>query len=126
MSHKRRGQITVSGEWAKHLRPFLRRVFWKQERQAANELVRRESVGSLHSNQPSNGTLEALLASIEELPESAESAALWVPENLTFETQEVEAAVAMAIVTDKLLARGLYPSGAVSAPGGKQYQYSKE
>jgi len=117
MSHKRRGQITVSGEWAKHLRPFLRRVFWKKEREAA---------GNLQPSQPSSGTLEALLASIEALPVSAESIVLWVPENLTFEAQEIHAAVAMAIVTDKLLARGLYPSGVASAPGGKQHQYSKE
>jgi len=126
MSHKRRGQITVSGEWAKHLRPFLRRVFWKKERQAAHVHVRSEAAGNLQPSQPSSGTLEALLASIEALPVSAESIVLWVPENLTFEAQEIHAAVAMAIVTDKLLARGLYPSGVASAPGGKQHQYSKE
>ena len=34
MAHKRRGQLTVSGEWAQHLRPLLRRAFWKGERQA--------------------------------------------------------------------------------------------
>ena len=34
MTHKRKGQLTVSGEWAKHLRPVLRRAFWKGERQA--------------------------------------------------------------------------------------------
>ena len=34
MAHKRKGQLTVSGEWARHLRPWHRREFWKAERQA--------------------------------------------------------------------------------------------
>jgi hypothetical protein len=33
--------LTVSGEWAKHLRPFGRRAFWKGERQAFRLSVRR-------------------------------------------------------------------------------------
>jgi uncharacterized protein YndB with AHSA1/START domain len=40
MSKKRRGQLTVSGEWARHLRPVLRRAFWKGERQAERVHVR--------------------------------------------------------------------------------------
>ena len=34
MSHKRANQITVSGEWARHLRPWGKRAFWKAERRA--------------------------------------------------------------------------------------------
>jgi predicted RNA binding protein YcfA (HicA-like mRNA interferase family) len=34
MSHKRAAQITVSGEWARHLRPWGKRAFWKAERRA--------------------------------------------------------------------------------------------
>ena len=40
MSHKRKGQLTISGEWARHLRPFFRRVFWNAERQAAKGYIR--------------------------------------------------------------------------------------
>lgn len=40
MSHKRKGQLTVSGEWARHLRPFFRRAFWKAERQAVKDHLR--------------------------------------------------------------------------------------
>ena len=40
MTRKRKGQLTVSGEWHRHLRPWLRRVFWKGERQAEKQLVR--------------------------------------------------------------------------------------
>jgi len=43
MAHKRKGQLTVTGEWAHHLRPLLRRVFWKGERQAEKHLVRAET-----------------------------------------------------------------------------------
>jgi hypothetical protein len=73
MSHKRRGQITVSGEWAKHLRPFLRRAFWKTERQATHGFLRKE-LGSSLPSQSSNGTLESLLAAIDALPPEVENA----------------------------------------------------
>ncbi len=39
MTHKRKDQLTVSGEWARHLRPRKRRVFWKGERQAERQLI---------------------------------------------------------------------------------------
>ena len=42
MSHKRKGQLTVTKEWAKHLRKFWRRQFWKGERHAEKKLVRKE------------------------------------------------------------------------------------
>jgi hypothetical protein len=40
MAHKRIGQITVTGEWARHLRPILRRRFWKKERGAQKSAIR--------------------------------------------------------------------------------------
>jgi hypothetical protein len=39
MAHKRNGQLTVSGEWARHLRPYLRRKFWKDERAAERAML---------------------------------------------------------------------------------------
>ena len=42
MAHKRKGQLTVSGEWAKHLRKFFRRKFWKGERKAGKNLTLQE------------------------------------------------------------------------------------
>ena len=39
MPHKRINQLTVSGEWAKHLRPWHRRAFWKGEHHAVQALV---------------------------------------------------------------------------------------
>ena len=43
MSHKRADQITVSGEWAKHLRPYGKREFWKAERRAYGEHALKEA-----------------------------------------------------------------------------------
>ena len=43
MTRKNKGQLTMSGEWARHLRPLLRRVFWKGERQAEKGLIRAEA-----------------------------------------------------------------------------------
>jgi hypothetical protein len=40
MAHKKRGQLTTSPEWARHLRPVLKRWFWKGERRAEKEWER--------------------------------------------------------------------------------------
>lgn len=41
MSTKREGLLTASGEWAKHLRRWGKRTFWKAERKAANKAAHR-------------------------------------------------------------------------------------
>jgi hypothetical protein len=43
MATVKKGMLTVTGEWWKHLRS-KKRVFWKGERQAAKDLVRSEQV----------------------------------------------------------------------------------
>jgi len=42
MANKRKGQLTVWGGWARHLRPILRRAFWKGERQAGRRTTSTE------------------------------------------------------------------------------------
>jgi predicted RNA binding protein YcfA (HicA-like mRNA interferase family) len=44
MSHKREHQVTVSGEWARHLRPWGKREFWKAERKAQHQQATHEAV----------------------------------------------------------------------------------
>lgn len=46
MAHKKKGQLTVSGEWAKHLRPILKRAFWKGERAAGKRHSRSEAANA--------------------------------------------------------------------------------
>ncbi|WP_425090494.1 hypothetical protein [Tropicimonas sp. S265A] len=43
MSTKKKGVLTVSAEWRKHLRPFYKRIFWKKERRTANRVAKRDS-----------------------------------------------------------------------------------
>jgi hypothetical protein len=52
MAHKRSGQLTVCGEWAKHLRKVFRKRFWKGERKAGKNLIRqeRQNLDSTSSN----------------------------------------------------------------------------
>lgn len=38
MSTKKKGMLTTSGEWAKHLRKFHKRKFWKGERKEAKKI----------------------------------------------------------------------------------------
>jgi hypothetical protein len=50
MSTKKKGMLTVSGEWAKHLRPYGKRRHWKQERKAGKQESRTEGgVGTKES-----------------------------------------------------------------------------
>jgi hypothetical protein len=42
MSTKKKGLLTTSGEWAKHLRKWGKRVFWKKERKAAKKELTKE------------------------------------------------------------------------------------
>lgn len=37
MAHKQQIQLTATKEWARHLRNFWKKRFWKQERRAVKE-----------------------------------------------------------------------------------------
>jgi hypothetical protein len=39
MSYKRKGHLTVSGEWRKHLRPGYKRLYWKSERSTEKNIA---------------------------------------------------------------------------------------
>jgi hypothetical protein len=125
MSHKRKGQLTTSGEWAKHLRPLLRRAFWKGERQAGSGLIRAEGV-SAQAEQPSSGSLDGLLAQVESIPLNATTAELWVPEQLTISGVEIPQGIAMSILLDRLLKQAFCPNGFSQSVGGRLYRYRKE
>jgi len=38
----KKGIIAKTCQWAKHLRPYWKRVQWKRERKAAQKLIRHE------------------------------------------------------------------------------------
>ncbi|WP_191967939.1 hypothetical protein [Rhizosphaericola mali] len=42
MASKKKGQLTASKEWAKHLRKFSKRQYWKGERKAGKKNIRLE------------------------------------------------------------------------------------
>ena len=42
MSYKRKGQLTTSSEWAKHLRKIGKRIFWKAERIEEKKEIKKE------------------------------------------------------------------------------------
>jgi len=42
MSTKKKGMLTVSMEYARHLRKWGKRFFWKGERQAVRQLIDKE------------------------------------------------------------------------------------
>ncbi len=42
MSTKKKGMLTTADDWAKHLRKWGKRFFWRGERQAAKTLIVKE------------------------------------------------------------------------------------
>ena len=42
MAHKKKGLLTYSAEWAKHLRKDIKRIFWSGERNAEKILMKKE------------------------------------------------------------------------------------
>jgi hypothetical protein len=122
MSNKRRGQLTVSGEWAKHLRPFFRRAFWKGERQAAKDVASKEQDACPQSIQEIEA-VENLLSRVASVPATGNGLELWVPHALTLKGVHVPLDVAMAVVLDKALSLGLEPEGYRSESGGRWYLY---
>lgn len=41
MATKKKGLVTASKEWARHLRKIGKRMFWKSERATANKQLKR-------------------------------------------------------------------------------------
>jgi len=42
MAHKQKGQLTTTIEWARHLRNYMKRQFWKKERIAKKKIISQE------------------------------------------------------------------------------------
>ncbi len=42
MAHVKKGHLVKAGEWWKHLRPWMKRKFWKKHRKAEQRLIRRD------------------------------------------------------------------------------------
>lgn len=124
MSHRKQGQLTKSGEWARHLRPLLRRLFWKGERQAAGELFR-SGAELAATDEPDNGSVEDL-GQISLWHDTAEIADLWVPDVLTLKGRAVDHDIARAMVLDKALSRGWLPGGFSPGKAGRRYHYERE
>jgi hypothetical protein len=125
MSNKRRGQLTTSGQWARHLRPLWKRAFWRKERTAA-QLDAELQVGESDSVPPTGCTVEELLSKVSAISPDATTFELWVPSTLTMSGSHVAPDVAMSVVLDRLLGLGMYPAGMDRQPGGTVYRYARE
>lgn len=49
MSHVKKGHLASSGEWAKHLRPYAKRRFWKKHR-VAEKCEAKGQAGETHTH----------------------------------------------------------------------------
>jgi len=125
MSRKRKGQLTVAGEWARHLRPLLRSAFWKGERQAERAHVMAEN-SEVCGARPASGSVEQLQAEISAISPQQSSVELWVPNQLTLAGNLVAADVGMSIILDRLLCVGYFPQGVEYQEGGRLCRYGKE
>lgn len=74
-------------------------------------------------SEPGTGTVEELLIKVEALPANTTTFMLFVPQALTLRGQPVPQDVAMAIVVDRLLGKGLFPNGYDQRSTGRRYRY---
>ena len=65
MAHKRHGQLTVLGEWARHFRRDLGRKFWKRER-AAEKVMLQSEIGETSPGTMEEASLAELIANRRE------------------------------------------------------------
>lgn len=72
---------------------------------------------------PVVATVEELLAELQAMPASAAVVELWVPNDVTLRGQAAPLDVAMSVILDKALKRGLWPDGFSDMPGGRLYMY---
>jgi hypothetical protein len=73
-------------------------------------------------------TVEELLAQVDEFdPRRGNSSfTLWVPASLTLGGNPVAQDVAMAVVLDRVLAKGFFPEGFVPEGTGRRFTYRFE
>jgi len=74
----------------------------------------------------STGSVEALLGAVNSVPPNQTMVELFVPDHLTLRGKEVSHDIAMAVIADKLLARGFFPAGSEQRSGGRLYRYQKK
>jgi hypothetical protein len=72
------------------------------------------------------GTVEALLGKIDHISQQTTNFDLWVPVRLTLRGAEVPSDVAMAVLLDRLLAKGFMPAGFTQEANGRTYHYKRE
>ena len=68
-------------------------------------------------------SVEGLLWKIAKVSSGTSSLNILVPHQLTFRGRPVRQDAAMAVVTDRLLAKKYWPSGSTATPGGRVYRY---
>jgi len=67
--------------------------------------------------------MEDLRAQIEAIADGQTSFDLWVPDEVTLNGAPLRQDAAMALLVDRLLARGLFPHGFSAGAGGRTYHY---
>lgn len=124
-SNKRHGQLTTSGQWARHLRRLWKRAFWRKDWTAA-QLDAEQQVAGSDSAVPTGSTVENLLSKASAISPDATTFEPWVPSALTLSGSSVAPDVAMSMILDRLLGLGMYPAGMERRPGGTIYRYARE
>lgn len=120
MATKKKGNLTASPEWARHLRPFMKKMFWQGERSAELGQIRGE-VSETFIN-----SVEELLEEIDAWNESNSEQKLFVSEPLFYQREIVALDIGMSIVLDRVLEKGYFPNGRFNGSKGAMYSFINE
>lgn len=73
-----------------------------------------------------SSTVEELLARVDAIPAGQESFQILIPGQLTLRNEAVVSDLAMGFVLDRIIGKGLYPSGYEEVDGGRLYKYAAD
>ncbi|MEM8984160.1 MAG: hypothetical protein AAGC71_14100 [Pseudomonadota bacterium] len=119
MATRKKGQLTTSPEWGRHLRPLLKRWFWKGERRAVLGDVAAEVNGAYLDS------VDEILLEVASWDGNAPIVELAVTHAPQHRSTALSIDVAMAIVMDTALARGYGPAGRDESMQGYVYRYQR-
>ena len=76
-----------------------------------------------HEGKPGAGTIESLMSETAKVQNRQAEFSLFVPDQLTFKGQAVEQSMAIALITDSLLAKEMMPVESVKKANGRLIRY---
>lgn len=119
MASKKKGHLTASSEWARHLRPVMKRWFWKGERSAESGHLHDEEQGLFIQS------VEELLEEIATWDTRFNTQLLLVASSLYWQNKLIATNTGFDIIAAKALEKGYVLSDQTQHLQGIRYRWKQ-